>query len=1349
MTYEFLSSTPSRGSWPIPSGFKTDLIPDNYWLGKGDYPLEVVVASAKSRPATPHVRELWKAYQGNRPAPVLLLVVYQTRGQQVASVCGPFGQNPSVWDGVPLGQLERLSGSALEAFDRNQASRLIQEALPELQTALPGVANRGLFSTHDLIHGVPLHRSWTEAVQLSLPLLDHKGDDLVIGLGFDIESLTPSASVLRDSGTRRAIAVFLEDHELPDVSNDRFNLQSPVTYALSLADQEGLQYAVITRGSQIRLYCADVGRGVGRKGRTDSYIELNLALIGEDKAGLLNLLFAPTALKPGGTVDQLLDDSHRFATEVGERLRERIYLNAVPALATSLARKQSSSDATPTSEELDLYYQQSMLVLFRILFIAYAEDRDLLPYRTNGEYKDHSLQHRAERFTEQLFESSGEHIEFASNQSNLWDEVNALWNAVAKGNSDWGVPPYNGGLFDDDPVTRPAGAALSQVSLTNSEFGPPLRSMLIDEIEDGAYGPVDFRSLSVREFGTIYEGLLESSLAYAEADLAVDKKGSLIPAVEGQEIAVGSGEFYLHDRSGTRKASGSYFTKPFAVEHLLNRALIPALEDHLQRVASVLASGDEASAAEMFFDFRCADISMGSGHFLIAAIDRIERVMANFLNDHPIAGVQQELEQLRNSAIANLQESLGGFGKSTEIENSSLLRRQIARRCIYGIDLNPISVELARLSVWIHTFVPGLPLSLLDRTLIQGDSLTGIGTVTELLDVFEVDPQNMFATHIRRSLESATEPLKRLARISEANIREVGEARQEYRSASSDAAPVADVMDLAIGVRLGEADKPAWIDIERIDEAVGFDRAKLLSDELQTVHFPTRFPEVFISDRPGFDCIIGNPPWEEIKFEARDFWTRFIPGIRSLKQSAQISLTSKFSKSRPDLQVEFERELNQKTRMAEVIRSGPFDLGKGDIDFYKAFAWRFWQLVAIGGHIGVVMPRSALMAAGMTEWRKSITEGGAFDDTTLLVNRSYWVFDWPVEARYTVSLTTIKKLRTEDGTVSTQGPYDSFDAYTKGMTREPARFPASQFSRWNKELAFPMIPSPDAGRVYLKMKQQPRLDSDQHHWHVRPVRELDATNDKHLMQLADSGQDDLWPVYAGRSLNIWEPDSGDRYALIDPEVAKQHLFEKRKNQSNTRTSAFFDLDESWSSDPQSLPILKPRIGYRAISRATDTRTIIAALVPPNVALSNSCPYLFFAEGDETDEAFVLGILSSIPLDWLARREVELNVSIYLMNSLPLPVINKTNSYAQELVHLSAKLAAIDDRFERWGTEIGVTPGSVNNEEKQDYIHRIDALVAHLYSLDEADLEVIYETFHAGWDHEPRLDAVLSHFRSLA
>src|SRR5262249_53195689 len=155
-------------------------------------------------------------------------------------------------------------------------------------------------------------------------------------------------------------------------------------------------------------------------------------------------------------------------------------------------------------------------------------------------------------------------------------------------------------------------------------------------------------------------------------------------------------QIYLHNRSGKRKATGSYFTKEFAVNHLLDQALEPALAQHCHRLDGL----DEEDAADAFFDFRVADIAMGSAHFLVATVDRIERAFTGYLAKRPLAAVRHELARLRLAA----EQALGLLAEAVEIEDTQLLRRLIARRCIYGADLNPVAVNLARLSLWIHTF---------------------------------------------------------------------------------------------------------------------------------------------------------------------------------------------------------------------------------------------------------------------------------------------------------------------------------------------------------------------------------------------------------------------------------------------------------------------------------------------------------------------------------------------------------------------------------------------------------------------------------------------------------------------
>ena len=245
-----------------------------------------------------------------------------------------------------------------------------------------------------------------------------------------------------------------------------------------------------------------------------------------------------------------------------------------------------------------------------------------------------------------------------------------------------------GGLFETDPTISKPGAALAALSLPDAVFEPALRGFLLDGARDLASpgaGPVDFRSLRVREFGTIYEGLLESELAVADTNLALKKQGKdlvYVPAKAAEAVAVLRGAIYLHNRSGARKSSGSYFTPGFAVDHLLDAALEPALQAHAERLGAL----DDTDAAEAFFDIRIADIAMGSAHFLVAAVDRVERALSGILAARALPGVTAELAALRMAAKTELRK-LGQDGRQ-QIEDGQLLRRLIARRCIYGVDLN-------------------------------------------------------------------------------------------------------------------------------------------------------------------------------------------------------------------------------------------------------------------------------------------------------------------------------------------------------------------------------------------------------------------------------------------------------------------------------------------------------------------------------------------------------------------------------------------------------------------------------------------------------------------------------------
>jgi hypothetical protein len=1339
---DFLAHLDLR-TWRPPEGAPHSITPRALFLGAGDHALEVALATAGHRPKSEDMRKLWHARQGKRASPVLLVVGYTEHGGPRVSVCGPVGEQPPVLHGLDPSQVERLAAAALAEPTRHAAIRFLVAMLPEVGADLPGLRNSGLLATQELRNGVPARPDWEDACDRSRGLLPLRGRPLVEKLGFGIEQLSVTSSMLTiPSGGKRAVAVFLDEGETFDEPADRF-AATPVSHALALADREGVPWVILTRAHQIRLYTARADTGVGRKGRAETFVEVDLALLPEDRAGYVDLLFSAGALRENGTLDEILRQSADFAAELAIRLRERVYFEAVPGLATAVSARLDR-DGGLTEADLAHAYEQTLIVLFRLLFLAYAEDKDLLPYRTNSRYADHALKTIARRLAE---DRTNNKVAFDPRAIDLWEDVRQLWRAVDKGNSGWGVPGYNGGLFSDMPDVNPAGAALAKIELTDAEFGPSLMALLVDEGPDGVIGPVDFRSLSVREFGTIYEGLLESMFSVAPTDLTVDAKGNYVPTKKAVDVVVSEGDVYFHNRSGARKATGSYFTKPFAVEHLLDHALEPALADHVARLQALLNEDDEVAAAEAFFDFRCLDLAMGSGHFLVAAVDRIEARLSGFLALHPIAPVTAELERLRQGAI----EALGDLADGVEIETTSLLRRQVARRCLYGVDLSHISVELARLAVWIHTFVPGLPLSFLDHSFVCGNSLTGIGTIDEAIEI--LDPKaakagavSLFRSQIDEFLDRASDALRRLARVTEATVPDVEAARKAHLEALEAVKPARDLFDLLVAGRVGDINLPVAAEETQITSDKGLTVAHELTRELQSLHFPVAFPEVFERARPGFHCILGNPPWEKVKVEEHNFWGLRHPGLRSLPAGERRDATRSLAESRPDLVAEYEHEVELAQRLKQVLFRGPYPgISSGDPDLYKAFAWRFWQLVRDGGAIGVVLPRSALAATGSAAWREAVLGAGTFAEVTMTVNTGGWVFD-DAEPRYTIGFVSIRRSAQPGRTISMRGPFASRADYERGVHLDPVEFPVEDFVTWTNGAAFPLLPNARAGDVFLKLRQHQRLDVAGE-WRARPVRELHASDDRALYHPGPSAGD--WPVYKGESFELWTPDTGTYLGWANSEEVLAALQDKRLRQQRLARSAFSELSQEWAANPSTLPCLRPRITFRDISRATDTRTVIAALAPPQVFLTHLDPYILWPAGDERDEAYLLGILCSVPLDWYARRVVENHVSYQLLNAFPIPRPARGDATRRRVELLAARLSALDGRYDDWAVAVGVQHGRTTDTERYEMLNELDAAVAHLYGLDEDDVKVIFETFHVGWDYSARLATVLEHFREMA
>jgi hypothetical protein len=1303
--------------------------------------LQVAVADwgSPTHPSREILRKLHAERQGKRVFP---LVVMLRRGDD-AFLLGP-GHDAGAMH-LPVSQAERVLQAALDEIDGLAAHKRLaslQRLTGSVGTA--GVTNEGLFAGHYLATSAPRRADWREAAERARPLLSLRHETLIRNLGFTTKRSAGHALLLSAQTATRAVAVLLETEEQFDAAAPRFHL-SPVAFGLRVAARAEVPWLIVLRGSQIRLYPARPGVGVGQKGQADTWFELDLAVVDDDQAALLSLVFSADALGPGGSTDQLLEGSAQFAVELGQRLRDRIYDRAVPRLARGLAAQLPAMGKTVDSNGLDLAYRLSLKVLFRLLFQAYAEDRGLLPYGRNARYDRNALKTWAADLAHDPDQP------FDPHSTAIWDDLAQVWRVIDSGDSAWSVPAYNGGLFGADPDLDPDGALLARIRLSNDIMGPVLAALLVDEMDDGASGSVDFRSLSVREFGTIYEGLLESSLSLAPTDLTLDSKGTYIPGGAGEQTVVAAGEVYFHSASGQRKSTGTYFTPHIVVEHLLTRALEPVLADHLAQVKRLLDDGDEAAAADRFFDIRVADLAMGSAHFLTAAIDHIEAGMRDFLTEHPIPAIQDELRQLEQAATT----ALGEDAAVAEIEPAALLRRQVARRCIYGLDLNPMAVELARLAIWVTTFVPGLPMSSLNHTLVCANSLTGVGTIDEALSVLDPDTGygqiSIFSEAIEDELSKARELLIDAANAAEGTKAEATAAAHTAIEARDAAEPARLLFDAVVAARFGLLTPTAYTDPGELRAAAADPEIQAAVDAVQPAHFPYLFPEVFLRDDPGFDVILGNPPWEKLKVEEHAWWAVRFPGLRSLPQKDKNSAIAQHRRERPDLVAEFEQDTATAKASKRIISAGPYPgLTAGtDTDLMAAFSWRFVQELRSGGRIGVVLPRTAFAGSACEQWRRTLLESGDIADLAMVVNNRQWLFP-SIHPQYTVALLTYHAQPGKDHHVAMQGPYASRDEFLTGTAQAVSTsvFPARDVARWTATAALPLLPDAAALPVFARMRRHPDLGANVGNWKFQPIRELHTSDNKDFydFNLAAPAKQNTLPVWTGRTFSLWKPGAGTPYAYADPTVVIPFLQDRRRTSARRADSAFTEDAAIGLDDPQTLPLQHARIAFRDVARATDSRTMVCCLVPPGVGLVEKAPYLLRQSGNLADEAYLLGVLSSIPFDWYARRFVELKMSYSLLESMPVPRRSGVSPFRDRVVHVAGRLAAVDDRYADWAAAVGVQTGSVTTAPKRaDLIAELDALVSLLYGLERDQVVHVFETFHRGWDYGPRLDAVLSYY----
>ena len=423
---------------------------------------------------------------------------------------------------------------------------------------------------------------------------------------------------------------------------------------------------------------------------------------------LFILFFRREAFLPGDadsrTLHQRALEEGRFHQErVASNLSDLVFGRVFPDLARAIAGE--APDA-PLGEVRDA----ALVVLYRLLFILYAEDRDLLPVR-DERYDDYGLR---DKVRGDVGRRKDRGDAFSETAARYWSAIDDLCRAVDAGDPSIGLPPYDGGLFD-----RESAPLLSRIRL-----GDRVMADIIDALsfEAGPEGRryINYRNLSVQQLGSIYERLLEHEVAR-----------------DGDEIVVRPNVF-------ARKGSGSYYTPDELVGLILEETIGPLVRARLEAFATEteklrksrrrlrfrLTELKRLDPASRLLDLKVCDPAMGSGHFLVGFVDYLaDRVIAAMAEaegalEGYVSPLVEDIDTVRDTVLRNAG-AQGWTIRPEQLDDRHVVRRMVLKRCVYGVDKNPMAVELAKVSLWLHTFTVGAPLGFLDHHLRCGDSLFG------------------------------------------------------------------------------------------------------------------------------------------------------------------------------------------------------------------------------------------------------------------------------------------------------------------------------------------------------------------------------------------------------------------------------------------------------------------------------------------------------------------------------------------------------------------------------------------------------------------------------------------------
>jgi len=1123
------------------------------------------------------------------------------------------------------------------------------------------------------------------------------------------------------------------------------------------------EWGILTDGQYWRLYYEKTSH------KLDSYFEIDLFDISSrddlEAFKYFYLFFRLVAfVKVKATskcfLDRVYEGSIEYAKELGEELKQNVY-EALKVLAQGfIAWKDNKLKSD--NNALEAIRQNSLVLLYRLLFIFYAESRGLL----NKDHPYYSLDSLKKEIAEKL--RRGE--KFEKWTPHYWQRLKEFFSLINEGSEAKGIPkeelfipPYNGGLFD------PKENEFLEEKTIGDHYLAIIINLLARARTNGeGLGFVDYSTLDVRHLGSIYEGLLEYKLRITVEDLvAISEKGKekWIPLHDfkgdlariSEDRRVKAGEIYLATDKGERKATGSYYTPDFIVKYIVKNTLGPLLEEKKK-----LAGKDPDELIQEIYRTRVLDPAMGSGHFLVEATDFLARALVEAYGESP-----REIAE----------------------EDIRWARREVIERCIFGVDLNPLAVELSKLSIWLMTVAKDKPLSFLDHHLRCGNSLMGVrvrdlGTLPTLKQTKAIDKGakgqvTVFDAQFKRNLGELLRVFEKIEATPSDDMKKVQEKKHQYYEIfRPDVRPFIDIANLWLSAYFGnEFGRAEYSELQNklvapaedwssAQKQEWFKKGVEIASEKRFFHWELEFPEVFFGARqknPGFDAVVGNPPWERVKLQENEFFSDRDYTIAHAPTAAKRKeLIKQLPQTRPELWIEYEQAKEAADRtLAFFHKSGQYPLmGRGDTNYYAVFAERALRLLNPQGRGGFVVP-SGIATDSTSQYflqelvdnkrlaylidfenRKEVFEGvhRSFKFTLIGVRGKGIQMPTITCASF---LHTEKDLRDNDR-VYELTPEDF--ALLNPNTRTAPIFRTKKDVELTKKIY--------ASTPVLLDTSNPKAPKDP--WGVKFVRMFDMTNDSGLFMtkkqleaeghwLGDGnvftkGERRYLPLYEGKMVQMFDHRAATIVVnpenLVRPASPEPSSLEEHKNPRYSPLPQFWVLESEVNARLEDYN-LNWFIAYKHVTSPTNARSMIAAMIPKTGA-GNSLPLIIASKLNNGSEvACLLGNLCSFCLDYALRQKVGgQNLNFFIIEQLPLfgPTAYNSTFKGIRLRDFIARrvleLTYTSHDIRSFAQDLGYNkdPFPWDEERRLHLLCQLDAIFCHLYGLDEADISYILDTF---------------------